>query len=239
MIVAKVFLVLLVLCFSLQGNDANLDSFEDEFASEFSAPVKTLDPLSGFNRVMTGFNDFTYITILDPVARGYKYVVADEVRIFVYNIFDNLLSPMRFLNNLLQGKLENSGDELFRFVMNSTLGIGGIGDPAKIIWNVQRHDEDFGQTLGYYGVGSGFPVVLPFIGPSNLRDVVGLVGDSFVNPVSYVKTDVDSIALKAYDRLNSISLHVDDYGSIKKDALDLYPYLQDLYEKRREFLIKN
>lgn len=232
-------MTVLFLCCTLLANDVSLDSFEDEFAGEFEAPKEQIDPLSGYNRAMTSFNDFTYTNVLDPVARGYKYVVADEVRVFIYNIFDNLLSPLRFVNNLLQGKIKNSADELFRFALNSTLGIGGIGDPAKILCGVEKHEEDFGQTLGYYGIGGGFPVVLPFLGPSNLRDMVGLVGDSFANPISYVKTDLDSIALKAYDRLNTLSLHVNDYEAIKKDAIDLYPYLQELYEKRREYLIKN
>lgn len=210
------------------------DIFDDDFASEYTTPKPKLDPLSGYNRAMTSFNDFTYINIIDPTARGYKTVVANEIRFVVANFFDNLLAPMRFLNNLLQGKIKNSGDELFRFVVNTTIGVGGFGDASTELFGAQKHPEDFGQTLGFYGVGSGFPIVLPIFGPSNIRDSVGFVGDYFSNPINYIDSRWVSVGLGGYERINYTSLHVDDYNSIKKDSIDLYPYLQDLYEKHRQ-----
>lgn len=235
----RVIVIFLLFLSTLFADEDTFNSFEAEFKAEFEASKKSFDPLSGYNRIMTGFNDYTYTMILEPTARGYRYIVANEIRIFVANFFRNLLFPVRFANNLLQGKIKNSGDELFRFALNSTLGVGGMGDPAKIICNVDEHQEDLGQTLGYYGVGAGFPIVLPFLGPSNARDTLGLIGDSFANPISYVKPKIDSITLKTYSKFNDISFHIDDYKAVKKDAIDLYPYLQDLYEKRRDYLIQH
>ena len=117
-------------------------------------------------------------------------------------------------------------------------------DPATKELNMKTHDEDFGQTLGFYGVGEGFPIVLPFLGPSNLRDTVGLVADSYVNPLS---TTGDSdlrykipnnmgqqIAIQTFDAVNSTSLKLGQYESLKKDALDLYPFLRDIYSQARK-----
>lgn len=229
--------LLLVVCVSFSiGNE--IESLEDEFSNEYTTPKPKFDPLSGYNKAMTSFNDFTYINVINPVAKGYKKVVAKDIRFSVNNFFDNLMSPMRFLNNLLQGKIKNSGDELFRFVANTTMGVGGFGDAGKEIFGIEKHPEDFGQTLGYYGVGSGFPIVLPIFGPSNVRDSVGFIGDFFSNPVNYLDNRWLALGLNSYNKLNYVSLHVGEYESIKKDAIELYPFLQDLYETHRKNEIK-
>ena len=216
------------------SNDVAFEEF-NEFSKE---EPKVFDPLAPYNQAMTTFNDYVYLNIIDPVASGYGTIIPEELRVAISNVFDNLLFPVRFVNNLLQLKFENSADELFRFVINSTLGFAGMGDPAQTHFGIQAHKEDFGQTLGYYGIGNGFHLVLPLLGPSNLRDIVGLSVDVYGNPITYVKTEWDSVGLKAYDRLNSASLHVGEYASIKKDAIDLYPFLRDLYESRRKVQIK-
>lgn len=221
--------------------DESIDSeFDDNFDSEFSMPEPKFDPLSGYNRVMTTFNDKAYTYMLKPVTQGYNFFVPHDIRYCVNNAFDNLKAPMRFVNNLLQGKFQNSLEELFRFVINTTLGVGGFGDAGKELFNVSRHDEDFGQTLGYWGVGSGFPIVLPFLGPSNLRDALGLVVDSYSSPTRYyLNDDRLSYEIRGYEAVNGISLRIDAYDTIKKDAIDLYPYLQDLYENNRKNAIEN
>ncbi len=109
------------------------------------------------------------------------------LRLGVSNFINNIQFPIRFANNLLQGKFQNSSDELERFIINSTIGLGGLMDPAKHHMNIQTHDEDFGQTLGHYGIGSGFHIVLPFFGPSNVRDAVGLTVDSYTSPLVYIE----------------------------------------------------
>nr|WP_314888651.1 VacJ family lipoprotein [uncultured Campylobacter sp.] len=208
----------------------------NEFDEEFGSKKEILDPLSGYNRAMTGFNDFFYVNVFNPVARGYAYVVPKPARTAIDNFFDNLMFPIRFINNLLQFKFKAAGEETLRFIANTIIGFGGLTDGAKY-YDLQRHDEDFGQTLGYWGVGGGFHIVLPFLGPSNLRDVVGFGGDYFADPVSYLDPALLSIGLKSYNRLNNVSLDPDGYENLKKDAVDLYPFLRDAYEQNRNYQI--
>jgi phospholipid-binding lipoprotein MlaA len=220
------------------------DEFDDEFAEEF-AEKEIFDPLSGYNRFMTKFNDTFYTYVMDPVARGYRYVLHEEVRDSVDNFFHNLLYPVRLINNLLQFKFKNAMEETGRFLVNSTVGLFGLFDPAKKYLEWEPHNEDFGQTLGYYGVGSGFHVVLPFLGPSNLRDMFSLYPDSEISPLyangrvySIAKTDWESLGYISLEKLNYVSLHIGEYEDLKKDAVDLYPFLRNIYEQHREKLIK-
>ncbi len=220
---------------TLQAKNLENDNFfDDTFEEEFIAKKELFDPLNGYNKAMTNFNDVFYTKLLIPTAKGYKAVLPQSVRICISNFFENLLFPVRFSNNLLQLKLKNSARELLRFSVNSTFGILGLFNVAKI----KTHDEDFGQTLGYYGLGSGFHVVLPFLGPSNFRDIVGLGVDAFADPIYIYNDRYKSLGLKSYDIINNRSLHIGEYESLKKDALILYPFLRDLYETKREKLIK-
>jgi len=230
-----------------KNNDTSTE--EDEFLSEFEDEMKIekkSDPLSGYNRVMTSFNDGLYEFVLAPVARGYKKVVHKEIRSSVGKFFHNILYPVRLVNNLLQGKIKNSGEETGRFVINTTIGIFGLFDPAKSYFGLEPHNEDFGQTLGYYGVGGGPHIVLPFLGPSNLRDTFSLYPDSFADPIDYhgdrsynlTNNYGESLFLKAYEKVNYVSLHEGEYEKLKKDAVDLYPFLRDIYEQYREQQIK-
>lgn len=221
------------------------DEFLDEFEEEMKVEEKS-DPLSGYNRVMTNFNDGVYEYALAPVARGYKKVVHKEIRTSVGNFFHNILYPIRLVNNLLQGKFKNSGEETGRFVINTTIGILGLFDPAKSYFGLEAHNEDFGQTLGYYGVGGGPHIVLPFFGPSNLRDTFSMYPDALLNPVDYhderaynlTNNYGESLILKTYNKVNYVSLHEGEYENLKKDAVDLYPFLRDVYEQYREQKIK-
>ena len=222
---------------------ASTQDFENEFSNEKAETL--FDPLSGYNEVMTTFNDSLYVYILRPTAQGYAYIMPLPVRESISNVFDNLLFPIRFINNALQFKLQNSMEELGRFVINSTLGIAGIMDVASTQFDLQPHAEDFGQTLGHYGLGNGFHVVLPFLGPSNLRDIVGLVGDTWASPLSYIESrhanlldsDEESWAATGLMVINKTSLHVKEYDALRKDAIELYPFMRSLYESRRNKLI--
>lgn len=231
------FLSILLLTFSLAFATQTADE-SDEFESEFKSTSEVFDPLSGYNRAMTSFNDFMFENVLDPVVSGYRYVMPEEGRNAVGNFFDNLLYPVRLINNLLQLKFRAAGDETLRFIANTIVGFAGISDVATKYYHIPRHDEDLGQTLGYWGVGSGFHIVLPFFGPSNLRDLVGMSGDYFAKPLSYVDPTSAELALKSYEEGNKLSLNPDMYKNLKKDAVDLYPFLRDAYEQRRERLIK-
>ena len=206
-------------------------ALEDEFAPVDSTPVR--DPLSGYNRVMTRVNDKVYFWLLKPVAQGYHAVTPEPMRLAVGRFFRNLTMPVRFTNNLLQLKPKRAGTELVRFAVNSTVGVLGFGDPAANRFGLQAYPEDFGQTLGHYGVGSGFHIVLPLLGPSNLRDTFGLIPDHFLDPVNYIEDWETRLAVRVYDRVNYTSLHIGEYESLKKDAVDLYTFLRDGYEQRR------
>lgn len=229
--------ILLALFSWLVSANANEIGF-NEFESEFVTKQSVHDPLEGYNRFMTSFNDTLYMYALIPAAKGYAYVVPTPIREGVSNVFDNLLFPIRFTNSLLQGKLGFSMDELARFLINSTVGIIGWNDIAKEHLNIPQRDEDLGQTLGHYGIGSGFYLVLPVLGPSNARDLLGKFGDSFANPISYVEPTHDSIGIKAYETLNTFSFHYKEYEQLKKDVIDIYPLMRDIYESRRDALIK-
>ncbi|MDT8316589.1 MAG: VacJ family lipoprotein [bacterium] len=212
------------------------DEFIDEFGDEFEdkAIKDVFDPLVGYNRLMTGVNDKLYFWLVKPVARGYRYIVPEPARLAVGRFFENILFPVRFANNILQFKFKGAGVELSRFCVNSTVGILGLTDPAKEWWGLEAYPEDFGQTLGYYGVGGGFPVVLPFFGPSNVRDLVGMVPDYYANPNKLVETDLDELAIRSYDVMNNTSLHIGEYETLRSDALDLYTFLRDVYEQNRK-----
>ena len=219
-----------------------MDDFNSEFASTDKSNKNEIDPLSGYNRVMTNVNDYFYLNILDPVARGYKVILPKPIRKGVNNIFDNLAYPLRLLNNLLQFKFKNSYTETQRFILNSTIGLAGFMDVANDKFHIKQKQEDFGQTLGFYGVGGGFYIVLPLIGPSNLRDTAGLITDGLLNPMTYMEnrgynlldSNFESIAVKSENIINYSSLHVGEYEKLKKDAIDLYPFLKNIYEQRRK-----
>jgi phospholipid-binding lipoprotein MlaA len=223
-----------------QISEAQTEGFEEEFSREETH--NAIDPLSGYNRVMTSFNDKVMIYLINPVAEAYAYIFPQPVRIGVSNAVHNIQFPIRFANNLLQLKFKNSSDELKRFIVNSTIGLGGLMDPAKNHMNIPAHNEDFGQTLGHYGVGSGFHIVLPFFGPSNVRDILGLTADDYISPIVYMENlekykipnHIDhTIGIFTVDFINTTSLHLGEYESLKKDAIDLYPFLRDTYEQKR------
>jgi phospholipid-binding lipoprotein MlaA len=217
-----------------------------DFDNEFEESDAVFDPLNGYNRMMTNFNDSFYINILQPVSKTYADIVHEDIRTGVSNVYDNLLFPIRFINNVLQLKFVNASEELGRFVINSTFGLLGIMDVAQK-FELKAHKEDFGQTLGFYGVGSGFHIVIPFLGPSNLRDVFGIGADSYANPLSTLvayepyqipDNTLQELGYRSYNLINENSFHPEDYEILKRNAVDLYPFLRDIYEQRRKKLIE-
>lgn len=195
--------------------------------------VEIADPLSGWNRLVFSFNDKLYYWFFRPVAKGYRGVMPTPVRIGVNNFFTNLLGPLRFVNCVLQGKGEAADAELVRFVMNSTVGVLGFGNPAKNYPELAINDEDFGQTFGRWGMGHGFYVVWPILGPSSLRDSFGLLGDYFLKPVSYVTPFEASVGVWAVDEVNAYSFRLGDYESLKDASLDPYEAFRNAYIQYR------
>jgi len=224
------------------NNDSEIQDsteFDDEFEDETQTRI---DPLSEYNELMTSFNDSMITYALNPVSEAYGYVIPEPIRIGISNAFHNIRFPIRFANNLLQGKFQNVLDESGRFIINSTVGLLGLMDPAKEYMHIPKHDEDFGQTLGFYGVGPGFHIVLPFFGPSNVRDLAGITIDAYVSPLVNIRglenykipdNFAQSTAIVAWYFINKNSLELGQYESIKKDAIELYPFLRDIYEQKR------
>ena len=224
------------------GDDSLKDPAKNEFeqfGDEFSEDkVQMTDPIIGLNRAVFHFNDKLYFWLLKPVATGYKAVFPEPVRVSVKNFFYNLMFPVRFINCLFQGKLEGAGSELTRFVFNTIMG-AGFFDLASTELNLNRAEEDFGQTLGAYGLGPGFYLNLPVLGPSSMRDSVGLVGDAFLDPVNYlVPRSKYNIPVKAYRGINQTSLTIGDYEDLKQSALDPYIAVRDAYFQYRQSKIK-
>jgi phospholipid-binding lipoprotein MlaA len=211
------------------------DPFAEQEREDESLDVQEVaDPLSGFNRVMFQINDKLYFWLLKPVARGYRAVTPSVFRIGFKNFFDNLLGPLRFVNCLLQGKGQAADAEAVRFVMNTTVGVLGFGNPAGKYPELASSEEDFGQTFGRWGIGDGFYIVWPIIGPSTLRDTVGSLGDWLMNPNSYVEPFQDSLAIWSFNKVNTVSFHIGDYESLKEAALDPYEAFRNAYIQYRK-----
>lgn len=210
------------------------DQEEEIIEEEEEEAVEIADPLYVWNKGMYYFNDKFYFWLLKPVAQGYSVVFPEDIRIFVSNFFHNITTPIRFLSSILQLKMKSAGNELLRFVVNTTFGVGGLGDFAKDKMDIKRHDEDLGQTFGFYGIGHGFYIVWPVLGPSSLRDTVGMVGDLFLDPVSYITPIETAVEINAYDEVNETSLHIGDYEDIIKAAIDPYISIRDAYVQNRK-----
>jgi phospholipid-binding lipoprotein MlaA len=205
--------------------------------SEKETP-QILDPLAPVNRVMFHVNDKLYFWVLKPVAQGYSIVVPELVRTGFGNAYDNLKSPARIVNNLLQLRLKRSGNELIRFLFNSVVGVGGLGDVSKGLLGIEKQEADFGQTLGRYGVGHGLYLVLPILGPSSVRDGIGLAGDTFMYPMTYVSYFYfdfwEPALLYSHEKVNDTSFRIGDYEAFKQAAIDPYVSMRDAFVQYRQ-----
>ncbi len=204
------------------------------YAEAEAGVVHVADPIEPFNRAMYHFNDKFYFWILKPVTQGYKFLVPTPLRTGVKNFFYNLITPVRMVNCILQGKFYSAGTEFTRFVINSTVGILGFVDPAQNYPMLKAKEEDLGQTFGNYGIGNGFYIVWPFLGPSTLRDTVGMTGDLFLNPVNYVRPAEAALGITAYEKVNTTSFYIGDYEAIKEASLDPYSAIRDAYIQNRK-----
>jgi phospholipid-binding lipoprotein MlaA len=218
-----------------------VDDLEDlepgeEMSDEESVGIA--DPLQPWNRMWHHFNDKTYFWMFKPIAQGYRFVVPEGFRISFSNFYTNATAPVRIFNSLFQLKIEYFFKEFARFLINTTVGFVGFRDCAKDCFGIQPHDEDFGQTLGYYGVGHGIYLVWPFLGPSSVRDTIGKGADSvlsFTGILSPIDLEVPVwVGLKAHEIVNDISLRIGDYERLKEAAIDPYIAIRDGYAQRRK-----
>lgn len=212
---------------------------EENWDDEWGEGDAIADPLEPLNRFFFHFNDKLYYWVLKPVARGYSAIVPEDLQIVFRNFFDNLRAPTRAVNSLLQGQVKDSSVEIARFALNSTAGILGLADVAKDVFDLRSTKEDTGQTLGYYGMGGIFYINWPILGPSNLRDSLGMVGDAYLHPFMYLDTDWEvTVGAQVFERVNHTALTLGDYELFMETALDPYCALKDAYQQHRNGLIK-
>ncbi len=209
------------------GVAGSLDDYGDSGSVDGIA-----DPLEPWNRFWFGFNDIFYLYIAKPVHGAYDAIMPDQLQTGLSNFLKNLLFPARFVNALLQGKFKLAGVEMSRFIVNSTVGFAGFIDVAaskKTVVPWTRDGEDFGQTLGHWGVGDGFYLVLPFIGPSSLRDGVGSAVNFFIDPLLYADPTFISSGIVYGLYFNEVGGILSVYDSTKKVAVDPYIAMREAY----------
>ncbi len=194
------------------------------------------DPIEGFNRAMFSLNEGVDKVVIKPVAQGYDAVLPQPVQTGVVNVFSNVADVPIALNNLLQGKPGQALSDGGRFLINSTLGLLGIFDVASQM-GLEKHDEDFGQTFGRWGIGDGAYVVLPFFGPRTVRDSVGFVVDIYADPLTHIENVPARNSLIALRIVSARAelLKVDKI--VEEAALDKYSYIRDAYLQHRRSVI--
>lgn len=202
------------------------------------AELEQYDPWERFNEKMFNFNIKLDRNVLKPVAKAYRAVVPDQVQVMIDNGFDNIRVVPRIVNNLLQAKFVGALSELTRFVLNSTVGFGGLFDVGKYA-GIERRGEDFGQTLGVWGAGPGPYLVLPFIPPMTVRDGVGRGVDTFIDPLGYFVPFIPArLLMRIEDTINERALNYDLFQGVEETTLDLYSSVRHFYLNRRERQIR-
>lgn len=226
-----------------------------EFGEEEQA-TESIDPFEDFNRAVFDFNEALDAAIFLPLAKIYRAIFPKPIRDTFRNFMRNLNAPFVLANDVLQGEGERAGMTLSRFLINTTLGVGGLFDVATGV-GVPHHDEDFGQTLGVWGIEESLYVVLPILGPSTVRDGLGKVGDAFINPLHYVGAAGDDLekiffghrydmadflfGVRLMEGVDTRERLIEPLELLKKDplALDYYTLIRSIYLQRRNKEILN
>jgi phospholipid-binding lipoprotein MlaA len=189
------------------------------------------DPLEPVNRAFFTFNEKLDQYVARPVAQTYVTYVPQPMRVGVGNFLRNITYPTVIVNDVLQGKVTQAGADTGRLLLNSTFGIGGLLDPATMV-GLERHDEDFGQTFGKWGIGPGWYLMIPFLGPSSNRDLVGRVGNTLTNPVSYASSDV-TIPFAVIEALDTRAGLL-GAEKVVQQQFDRYIFVRGAYLQRRQ-----
>jgi phospholipid-binding lipoprotein MlaA len=239
------------------SQEAPIDEPFDPFAKADEGAGEEYDPWEPFNTTIFEFNRQMDRFVLKPVAKGYNFIVPDLVQVGISNIFHNLRFGPRFLNNIFQGKMKGAGVELGRFLINSTAGVAGFFDVAKKI-DLETPEEDFGQTLGFYGVKPGPYLVLPFLPPFNVRDFTGFIGDIALNPINWLVApiiEVDGVpsviahqnrmtstfvqtGSRVGEIINERSRNLEKFQGVEEATLDLYTAVRNAYLQTRAKAVK-
>ncbi|MGP8035339.1 MAG: VacJ family lipoprotein [Steroidobacteraceae bacterium] len=211
-------------------------SFVSGCATQPGARSDPRDPWERMNRVTFRFNDKLDRAVLKPVARGYRRVTPHFVQVGVSNFLNNVSYPTVMVNELLQGRFTPFVRDTGRLLINTTIGIGGLFDPATPM-GFEKNDRDLGQTLGVWGVNSGPYLVIPLLGPSDVRDGVGRVGDVFSDPRSYIRNDYWSYGLWAVGFIDTRAHLLDVEGALE-GAYDPYAFIRNAYLQNRGFKVR-
>ena len=226
------------------------DEFYDPFEKEGEAGLEEYDPWGPYNVVVFEFNYQFDRFVVKPAAQAYDFVMPDLVQRGLSNALHNIAVVPRLFNNLFQGKAKGAGLEVGRFLINSTIGVGGLFDPAKSEFGLETPVEDFGQTLGVYGVGPGPYLILPFFPPLTLRDAVGYVADIFLDPYTYFvfrnvrlgqpalvehedTATIGAFATRVGEIVNTRSLNLERFEDVEETTVDLYSAVRNAYLQKR------
>ncbi len=209
-------------------------------ASAYKAPTEIADPLEPVNRAIFGFNNAVDIVLFEPVSKVYRFIIPSPVRDSVQNFMRNLRTPMDVAHNVLQGELGDAGVSAGRFLINTTVGIGGLFDVAAR-QGLEYEREDLGQTLGKWGVGHGFYLVLPLLGPSSLRDGVAMVGDAYADPVRIYAFAQDDewifYTRNGIEALDNRARLIDAVADLRRNSQDYYAVVRSIYGQQRYGLV--
>jgi len=219
------------------GEEAPL---EDEDEEDLVDEAGQRDPFEGLNRDIFTFNRSVDRYVFDPITRGYQRVVPAPGRHAIYNVFQNLDSPVILANHMLQFRVVDAAGTTTRFVLNTSLGLGGVFDPAANWFQVYRREGDFGQTLARYGTPSGPFLMLPVFGPSTVRDVFGDVVDILADPVSYLLGPWRwwTLVLGGSEGLTTREAHLDEMNALEAGSLDFYSALRSAYLQNRDAMAR-
>lgn len=234
--------------FAGQGNQSE---FFDPFDESDHVQVKEYDPLEPVNSAVFEFNYRLDKYVVKPAAKVYNFFIPPDVQQSFSNVFQNIRFVPRLLNNLFQAKFQGAGIELSRFLINSTLGVGGLFDPAKLMFELETPQEDLGQTLGTYGVPPGPFLMIPLLGPFTLRDGIGFIGDTFLDPFNWLVLPIFEVAdaprlvqhdstitfsqlgFRAGETVNARALTLEKFQGVEEGTLDLYGAVRNAYLQQR------
>lgn len=210
-----------------------VDAYDEDSSPQIA------DPLEPWNRFWFGFNDIFYMKLLRPFTKGYSAVVPKYARDHLECAYQNFLTPARLVNAILQLRPDKFSRELGRFIINSTFGLGGLYDLAATKPDMAPQKLDLGQTLGVWGMGHGFYIIWPIVGPASVRDTIGMAGDVAVMPTTYIDMPVVlTAAISGAGRFNRLPESLVIYEELKRSAIEPYTSARDAYVQLRAKMVQ-
>ena len=245
----SIFIIFFILLFDAKADETSLRQEEDLEDFQFSSAENLIyDPYENFNRRVYNFNDYFDRKIFENVAKSYRYAIPNSIRSSISNFLENISLPISALNSFAQGKVDNGLSTISKFLINSTIGIGGIFDVAKNK-GIRYEVEDFGQTLGNYGIKSGAYLFLPFIGPSSTRDFSGWATGVAISPTGFNALKIGGssdiiegkyrFGLTVVSAINTREGLIDVISDLRQDSFDPYATIRSAYLQKRLAAIKN